>query len=88
MNEIPRQAGFIQNIMVRRKTTLLEIVLKNDERLVVENFKEVFIPSENVSTQKPDHIILRDKLTYAFKGDNILTINGSEILYLEFTESN
>lgn len=67
---------------------MLQIGLKNGGILVVENFKEVFIPSDNLSTQKPENIILNAATTYAFKGDNILSINGSEILYLEFTESN
>lgn len=67
---------------------MLQIALKKGGRLVVENFKEVFIPSEDISTQKPEDIILNDGTTYAFKGDNILSINGSEILYLEFKESN
>lgn len=67
---------------------MLKITLKDGNELYVNGFKEVFFPYDETTCSDISEFTLKDAVTYVFKGENVISILGSQILYLEFTESN
>lgn len=84
MNEVPRQAGFIQNIIERRYLMKASIVTRTGQNPVIQDFQKLtFWYSGKLKEFTTDFSEYLDygNVTLNFIGESQLSINSKDVVF-------